>query len=113
MIGAIVSMKLPIQSLGVHRDISVFAEDVFRDKPTNGVVPQVLPTIPASVALALARDYSIDQITGAHPQCIATVVAVLNDYQRCLDSGRNVNCENIAARHLKEMACVYCSCPSP
>jgi hypothetical protein len=81
------------------------------DDPKRGATLAQIPSIPATVALALARDYSIDQITGGTLQCVATLNSILSDFQRCVDGGTNVRCENIAARQIATIACrSYCSC---
>ncbi len=69
----------------------------------------VLPSqvsIPAAIAGKLASDYAIDEVTGL-AQCVGTLAV----YQQCVDRGGNVNCANIAARHIAEIACgSYCTC---
>lgn len=67
-------------------------------------------SIPAAIAAKLASDYAIDEVTGL-AQCVGTLAGILDNYQRCVDRGGNVNCANIAARHIAEIACrSYCTC---
>src|SRR5262249_22599597 len=79
--------------------------------PRQVVVPSGTASVPAAVALVLARDYSIDQITGDLIQCIGTINGILDEYQRCVDRGTNVECDRIAARQIATIACrSYCTC---
>ena len=97
-------MKLPTRHIQVARvgQILVNTEGV-------GVTPSQV-SIPAAIAVKLASDYSIDAVTGL-AQCVGTLAGILSNYQRCVDSGSNVNCANIAARHIATVACrSYCSC---
>jgi hypothetical protein len=78
---------------------------------TQGLVPMDAATVPADIALVLARDYSIDQITGDLIQCIGTINGILDVYQRCVAQGTNVGCDRIAARQIATIACrSYCTC---
>ena len=98
-------MRLPTQQATIRRVATL-------SPPVGSVSARPAQvSIPVAVAAALARDFSIDQITGWIPQCVATVTSILNDYQRCVDSGSNVRCENIAARQIATVACrSYCTC---
>ncbi len=66
--------------------------------------------IPVTIAAKLASEHAINEVTGV-AQCVGTLAGILDNYQRCVDSGSNVNCENIAARQIATIACrSYCSC---
>ena len=67
-------------------------------------------SIPGAIAGKLASDYGISEVTGIL-QCVVTLDSILSDYDRCVDSGRDINCANIAARHIATVACrSYCTC---
>ena len=100
-------MKLPQLSRGTQQD----RRSPVRSCGKQGLVPKDAATVPAQIALVLARDYSIDQITGDLTQCIGTINGILDQYQRCVNRGTNVRCDKIAARHIATIACrSYCSC---
>ncbi len=78
-------------------------------RPQKGITASQV-SIPLAIVSKLASEYAINEVTGL-AQCVGTLSGILNDYQRCIDGGSNVNCENIAARHIATIACrSYCSC---
>ncbi len=67
-------------------------------------------SIPAAIAGKLASEYAISTVDGL-AQCVGTLAGILDNYQRCVDGGSNVQCANIAARHIATIACrSYCHC---
>ena len=107
-------MKLPIQP-GSFRALTTNGGRRSTLGPSSKItMSQALATIPATIAFALARDYATDCVTLNTPECVGTIAAILNDYQRCSASGRTVSCASVAARQIKTVACrSYCGCKKP
>ena len=88
------SVSEPVGNMPGGRDSVVFPSQV---------------SIPAAIVAKLASDHAVSEVTGL-ARCVGTLAGILDNYQRCVDRG-TLNCENIAARHIAEIACrSYCTC---
>lgn len=97
-------MRLPI-----YKSLGFIGGSVGLDTSVGNVQHSQV-SIPAAIAAKLASDHAITEVTGL-AQCVGTLAGILDNYQRCVDGGSNVNCANIAARHIADYACrSYCTC---
>ncbi len=67
-------------------------------------------SVSSAVGKVLLQEYVISEVIGAS-QCLGTVASILDEYDKCDSKNSNINCANIAARHIAKIACKsYCKC---